>query len=410
MRGREVAIVGAHATPQLKDAEGPSLDLALTSLRRALDDAGLTKSALDGIFASETVWPLAPGRGGEYFRYANWATQLGIPVRWFTGAVNSAHTGASAINDAAAAIAAGYVDTIAVVVGRSSTSDLPGATVDYTRTDFAWTAWTGSYTSAQHALVACRHMDRYGTTPEQLALAAAVSRNHGRNHPDARMAGRGPYSVADILASEMISSPLTRLMCSVPSTGGSAVIVTTMERARDLPGRPVRVLGGGDQLCYPAWAEAPLLELPNGQPFPTAWVDHAFEMSGVRREDVDVVQLSDTFAIAQILQWEMLGFCSVGEGGPYIESGVTGLAGRHPTCTDGGLQAFGNNGSPGLDRVVEAVRQLRGDVADGCPEAPDGVHIYDPDFCRAARSPEVALALTVGPPTGGGSVVLLARG
>src|SRR5204863_480740 len=98
-----------------------------------------------------------------------------------------------------------------------------------------------------------------------------------------------------------------------------------------------------------------------------------------------------------------------GEGGPFVESGVMSLDGRHPTCTDGGCLSFSHMGTPALLRPIEAVRQLRTETPDACPGSADGVHTHEPGRCRQARDPQVALAMSMGPPTGGGQFVLLAK-
>jgi len=179
---------------------------------------------------------------------------------------------------------------------------------------------------------------------------------------------------------------------------------------RHLKTSAVRVLGGADQLCYPAYAEVPVLEHHLGGAFSKQWVEDGFAMSGVTRDDVDVVSLYDGFASWIIMQWEMLGFCGVGEGGPFVDTGVMELDGRYPTCTDGGCQSFSHMGAPALLRPIEAVRQLRGEVKDDCPGWEKGEHTYTPGICRAVRDAQIALAVSMGPPTGGGNFALLARG
>jgi acetyl-CoA acetyltransferase len=404
---RRVAVVGVGTTVQTRDADGRSgLSFALEALQRALDDAGLTKHDLQGVFPLVDAWPnLADPPGNS--RQTMWARQLGIPIRWFTGGVNSGNgTGVSALLDATAAIRSGFIDCAALVIGMAATTPSDPRTAPWTRPSDQFTAWTGSYTAAQFALAARRHMHEFGTTAEQLAAVAATIRNHGHLNPDAVMAGRGPYTAADVLASPMVAEPLTRLMCAQVNCGGAALVVTTLERARDLRTTPVVVLGGGDQLCYPAYVEPPLLEHELGGPFPTDWVDRGFAMAGVARDDVDVVELYDGFASWVVMQWEMLGFCPRGEGGAFAASGVMGVDGRLPTCTDGGCLSFSHMGAPALLRPIEAVRQLRGEVADACPA---GAHTHRPGTCRAARDPQVALAVSMGPPTGGGNFALLAR-
>ena len=137
-------------------------------------------------------------------------------------------------------------------------------------------------------------------------------------------------------------------------------------------------------------------------------MDRGFDMAGVTRDDVDVVELYDGFASWIVMQWEILGFCGPGEGGAFAASGIMEIDGRLPTCTDGGCLSFSHMGAPALLRPIEAVRQLRRQVADACPRAAEGGHSHVPGTCRAARDPEIALAASMGPPTGGGNFVLLA--
>jgi len=409
---RDVAIVGVATTEQTRRSDGRvGLSYALEALKGALADAGLEKSDIQGLYPLIDGWPLAgPAQAAGNYRQSNWPYQLGIPIRWFTGAVNSgAGTGVSAILDAAAAISSGYIDTAAIVVGMAASSPADSRTAAWTTQAFAFNEWTGTYTAAQFALAARSHMHEYGTTREQLARVSATIRNYGHVNPDAVMYDRGPYSVDDILGARMACDPLTVLMCAQVNDGGGALILSSVERARDL-GRPViRVLGGADQLCYPAYAEVPVLEHHLGVAFPTQWVEDGFAMAGVTRDDVDVVSLYDGFASWIIMQWEMLGFCGGGEGGPFVESGVMELGGRYPTCTDGGCHSFSHMGAPALLRPIEAVRQLRGEVKDLCPGWPTGEHTYMPGVCRAARDPRIALAVSMGPPSGGGNFALLAR-
>ncbi len=406
---REVAIVGVATTDQTRRPGRYGVSYALEALRLALDDAGLGRSDVEGLYPYIDGWPQLEANVSNSF-HTNWASQLGIPIRWCTGAPNSgAGTGVAAILDAAAAIGAGYIDTAAIVVGMSSATPRDPKTAPWTTWELQFAEWTGTYTAAQFALTARRHMHHYGTTMAQLALVAATIRNYGHLNPGAVMQGRGPYTVEDILASPPAADPLTVLMCSQVNNGGAAMIVTTAERARDLRRPVVRVLGGADQFSYPPYVQPPVLERADGTAFSTRWARDGFAMAGVVHDDVDVVELYDGFANWVIMQWEWLGFCGPGEGGPFVETGVMEVNGRWPTCTDGGCLSFSHMGAPALLRPLEAVRQLRGEAADGCPEWQSGRHTHQPGMCRQARDPRIALAVSMGPPSGGGQLVVLAR-
>ncbi|NRA07220.1 MAG: thiolase family protein [Myxococcales bacterium] len=408
---REVAVVGVATTEQLRSSGGRyGLSYGLEALKGALADAGLEKADIQGLYPMIDQWPQTGEANPGNYLHSNWPAQLGIPIRWFTGAVNSgAGTGASAILDAAAAIAAGYIDTAAIVLGMAASTPADTRTASWTSQAIQWNEWTGTYTAAQFALAARRHMHEFGTAPEHFAQVSATIRNYGHLNPDAVMYGRGPYSVQDVLDAPMVADPLTRLMCAQVNDGGAAMILSTLERARDLRKPVVRVLGGADQLSYPAYAEPPLLEHALGEPFSTRWVDDGFAMAGLTRDDVDVVELYDGFASWIVMQWELLGFCARGEGGPFVASGVMELDGRYPTCTDGGCESFSHMGAPALLRPLEAVRQLRVETPDPCPGWEQGKHSHEPGACRQVRDPRIALGVSMGPPTGGGNFVLLAR-
>ena len=407
---RDAAIVGVHTTHQTRDSGGRTgLSYGLEALRGALDDAGLELKDIQGLFAQLSGWPNAPSEGSGYYAMANWPYQLGIPINWLTGAVNAAGTGAAAILDATAAIRMGSVDTVAIVLGAARPAQPTGKTAPWTWNAHEFTQWTGSITPAQFALVARRHMHEYGTTPEQLAAISVTIRNHASINPAAVMFQRGPYTVDDVLTSRMIAEPLTVLMCALVNDGGGALIMTTAERARSLRKPPVYVLGGADQLSYPAYAEAPLLKRHVGGDFSREWVARGFAQAGVSHDDIDVVELYDGFAIWALMQLEMFGFCGEGEGGPLAQGNDLELDGRFPVCTDGGCQAFSHNGTPSLFRPIEAVRQLRGEVVDLCPGWATGDHTYDRSICRKVRDPKIAFAAGMGPPTGGGNFCILAR-
>jgi acetyl-CoA acetyltransferase len=406
---REVAIAGLATTAQTRQIGRFGVSYALEALRLALDDAGMERSDIEGLYSYIDEWPQIEGSPSNS-RTTNWATQLGIPIRWSTGAANSgAGTGVAAILDAAAAIGAGYIDTAAIVLGLSSATPRDPKTASWTTWELQFAEWTGTYTAAQFALTARRHMHKYGTTVEQLARAAATIRNYGHINPGAVMHGRGPYSVEDILAAPMAADPLSVLMCSQVNNGGAAMIITTAERARDLQKPVIRVLGGADQHSYAPYVDPPVLERQDGTAFSTRWARDGMAMAGVVHDDFDVVELYDGFANWILMQWEWLGFCGPGEGGPFVETGIMGIDGKWPTCTDGGCLSYSHMGAPALLRPLEAVRQLRGEVADGCPGWQSGVHTHQPGQCRQAPDAEVALAVSMGPPTGGGQLVVLAK-
>lgn len=173
----------------------------------------------------------------------------------------------------------------------------------------------GSYVVAQFALVAARHMHEYGTTSRQLAEVAATIRNNGTTNPEAMMFGRGPYTADDVLASRMVATPFHLLDCCIVGEGGAALVVTTAERARDLPNPPVAVLGGGMEYHQAAYAN-PALHREVGQLGRDA-ATRAYAMAGAGPHDVDVFSLYDPNSFEIIRQLEVLGVCGKGRADPW---------------------------------------------------------------------------------------------
>ena len=213
----------------------------------------------------------------------------------------------------------------------------------------------GPTAPALYGMMATRHMYEYGSTPEQFARIAVAFRNHGALHEGAQL--RRPVTVDEVLAGPVIAWPLHRDECALVSDWGSAILVTTPERARALRRDPVYLLGIGQAHQGYNSSQAPsLTAFPIGES-----ADRAFAEAGVGREEVDVLDLYDSFTSTAMVTLENMGFCGPGEGGPFVEGGNVDLGGGLPTNTHGGLLSY--NGGHG-HFIVEAVRQLRGGCAD----------------------------------------------
>jgi acetyl-CoA acetyltransferase len=209
-----------------------------------------------------------------------------------------------------------------------------------------------------YALAASRHIHEYGTTREQLAEVAVAAREWAKLNPKAFK--RDHLTVEDVLASRMISSPLSLLDCCLVTDGGGALLVTSAERAKDLRKAPVYLLGAGEAHWHRNISQMPDLTV-------TAAVDsgpRAYEMAGVGPESVDVAMLYDAFTINPILFLEDLGFCEKGEGGAFVEGGRIAPGGELPVNTNGGGLSYNHPGMYGLLLLIEAVRQLRGECGE----------------------------------------------
>lgn len=347
-----VAIAGVGLTQQAKRSERSTLSLCLEAARAALADAGMETTEIDGICAR---WP---GPGGTVFQpgSADWAGLLGVPVRWIG---DTYPQGVPAALDAAAAIASGYCSTVLVVGGQAGGLGKDGGSVaDYTRPQNEFVAPFGAFTAAQFALVAQLYLERHRPDRRGIAGLAAAIRNHGHENPDAIMAGRGPYTADDVLASPLVADPLHLLELCLATEGAAAMILTSIERARDCPKAPVVLLGGGCE-----WLRQQYVEPARFDEVWTLGADAASRMwgaSGLGPADVDVAELYDINAFEVVRQFEALGFCGPGEGVDFAS------ATELPLNTDGGLLSFSHIGWGGPTlKFVQAVRQLRGEARSG---------------------------------------------
>ncbi|AEA24783.1 hypothetical protein Psed_2580 [Pseudonocardia dioxanivorans CB1190] len=355
MRLDEIAIVGVGVTPQLKRSDRNSLQVALDAAKLALADAGLAHTDVDGIAAR---WPgpggtvLAPGS-------ADWSTLLGIPLGWIG---DSYPQGIPALVDAAGAILTGQATTVLITGGQAGVLG-GGRVAAYTQPGNEFVEPFGAFTAAHFALVAQRHLARYPHARQGMAEIAATIRTVGSANPDAVMAGRGPYTAQDVLDAPPVVDPFTLLDLCLASEGGAAVVVTTLERARDLPHPPVVLLGAGMDWMRQQYVDPARYE--------QVWdigavaARKAFAQAGIGPADVDTAQLYDVNSLEVARQFEALGFCGPGEGTDFALATGIGLDGKLPTCTDGGLLAFSHIGwgAPTL-KLAEAVRQLRGQCGD----------------------------------------------
>lgn len=353
---RDVAIVGVGKTQMARRLPTTTLSACLAALRAALEDAGLGFADIDGISAR---WP---GPGGTVFipGSADWASLLGTPLRWIS---DTYPQGIPAAIDAACAIAAGQCE-VAVVVGGQAGVLGGGSVASYTRPDNEFISCWGSITQAQFALVAQVYFDRFAPDRERLAGLAATIRNTGSANPESVMAGRGPYTAADVLASPMIASPFHLLEVCLASEGAAAMVLTSIERAKDCRTTPIRILGGACE-----WYQQQYVDPPRYDEIGRIGADasrRALGAAGLTAQDIDVLELYDINIFEVVRQLEVLGLCAEGEGTDFAHDQGIAPDGKLPVNTDGGLlsNAHIGWGAPTL-KILEAVHQLRGTARSG---------------------------------------------
>lgn len=354
---RNVAIAGVFNTRQARRLEGhSSLSIAIDAALGVLERTGIERFEIDGV-VGENAYDLV---------YA-----LGIGPAWTP--MGGAAGGIISILDAANAIAAGHCECVLVSAGGAGILQGGESTAPWTRPAHEFVIGCGMFTAMEFALIARRHMAVYGTQPEHLAHVAATIRNQGSVNPQATYAGKGPYTVADVLGSRMIADPFHLLDCAVNAEGGAALLLVSADRAADLPLPPVYILGGGIDHMGPSYRHPPSWDLRNAGDgdIPNGFVGRraarrAFAMAGLRPGDVDVCEFYDPFSFEIIRQFEAFEFCGEGEGGDFVMDAM-GAGGSMPTTTDGGLLSFGHAGGTTqlLQRVIRGVEQLQGACLSG---------------------------------------------
>ncbi|CAA9437709.1 Thiolase [uncultured Rubrobacteraceae bacterium] len=348
LRGK-AAIVGV-AESDLGEV-GPGwtpLDLIGQATLRALDDAGLESSDVDGLFSASAYHHMPTLSAGEY---------LGIRPRYSDATSMGGSSFVSHLFHAAAAIDAGLCEVALITYGSTQRSG-GGRLVSGSEADPYEAPYNPRYPVSMYALAASRHMHEYGTTREQLAEVAVAARGWAKLNPKAFE--RDDLTIEGVLGSRMVSSPLSVRDCCLVTDGGGAAIVTTAERARDLKKRPVYLLGAGEAHWHRNISRMPDLTVSAA----AESGPRAYEMAGMGPENVDVAMLYDAFTINTVLFLEDLGFCQKGEGGAFVSGGGISPGGRLAVNTNGGGLSYNHPGMYGLLLIVEAVRQLRGECTD----------------------------------------------
>ena len=315
---------------------------------------GLTKNDIDGYFcaAGDT-----PGLGA-----LSMIDYLGLKLRHW----DSTDTGGSSyllqVGHAAEAIALGKCSiALITLAGRPRTEGVATGTAPRSAAvQSAETAFENPYapaTANMYAMCAMRHMHQYGTTSEQLAWVKVAASHHAQYNPHAML--RDVVTVEDVVNSPMIADPLHRLDCCVISDGGGAIIVAKPEVAKSLKRPLVKIIGAGEAPKHQMGGEVDLTYSGAVWSGPAAFAE-----AGVKPADIKYASIYDSFTITVVMQIEDLGFCEKGQGGRFVSDGnlISGT-GKLPFNTDGG--GLCNNhpsNRGGLTKVVEAVRQLRGEA------------------------------------------------
>ncbi|MFE2968831.1 acetyl-CoA acetyltransferase [Streptomyces sp. NPDC059340] len=350
---RKVAVVGVSLSDCGRVDDATPHALHAQAARRALADAGMDRSLVDG-FASAGLGTLPPVEVAEY---------LGLRPTWVDSTAVGGSTWEVMAAHAADAIAAGHARAVLLVYGSTARADIKAGrrTGDLSfgaRGPLQFEVPYGHTLIAKYAMAARRHMHAYGTTLEQLASVAVQARANAALNPEAMF--RTPITTDDVLSGPMIADPFTKLHCCLRSDGGAAVLLAAEEYVRDCRTAPVWILGTGEHVSHTTMSEWPDFTVS-----PAAVSGRlAFERAGVRPDEIDVAEIYDAFTYMTLVTLEDLGFCAKGEGGPFVEKGRLTVGGELPVNTDGGGLSAQHPGMRGLFLLVEAVRQLRGEAGE----------------------------------------------
>jgi acetyl-CoA acetyltransferase len=346
------AIVGVGESEIGRVPHMTGLGLNAQAAKRALDDAGLKVSDIDGLLTAYSFTEPYFMLGSVLCEY------LGIKPHYNASMVVGGASPAVMLKHATEAIVAGQAETILVCAGENratgQTRDAAVASLLAVGHPYFEQPYGGSI-PGYYAMIAQPHLHKYGPTREQLAQVAVLTRAHALLHPNAHM--KKPLTLDEVLTAKPIADPLGMLDCCLLSDAGGAFIVTSAERARDLKAKPVYLQGIGEYhthehlMCAPSLTEFGATE--SGR--------IAYEMAGLTPSDIDLAQLYDCFTIVPIIELEELGFVEPGEGGAFFAAGYGRIRGKLPINTHGGMLSHAHAGAAGgLFGIGEAVRQLRG--------------------------------------------------
>ena len=346
-------VVGIYEHPTRKADDKSLAQLHAESAKGALDDAGLTRTDVDGYFCAGDAPGLGPLSMADY---------LGLKLRHMDSTDSGGSSYIIHVGHAAEAIAAGKCSVALITLaGRPRSEGQATGTAQRAAggnaPDVQFENPYGPATANMYAMCAMRHMYQYGTTSEQLAWIKVAASHHAQHKPHAML--RDVVTVEDVVNSPVIADPLHRLDCCVISDGGGAIIVASPEVARSIKRPKVKILGAGEA---PKHQMAGHVDLTYSG---AVWSGPAaFAEAGVKPADIKYASIYDSFTITVLMQIEDLGFCEKGQGGKFVADGnlISGT-GKLPFNTDGG--GLCNNhpaNRGGLTKVVEAVRQLRGEA------------------------------------------------
>jgi len=349
---RDVYIIGAGMTQFGKHLERSLRDLGREACLLAIKDAGVTPKEVEAGYCGNALAPAIQGETGVG-QNVFWEVGIsGIPI---VNVENACASGSTALREGWMAVAGGFYDVV-IVTGVEKAVMPKGTMLNVGAGELE--TKLGEVFPGYFATIAQKHMERYGTTREQMAQVSVKNHIHGALNPYAQFQKK--FTVEEVLNSPMIADPLTLYSCCPNSDGAAALILCSKEKAKRVNGRAVRIAASvlttgtyENQRDITNWD----VEIRAAQ--------QAYKMASLGPEDLDVVEVHDAFTICEIIHYEGLGLCPLGKGGRLVEEGATQVGGRIPVNPSGGLLSKGHPvGASGVAQVVEIVWHLRGQAGE----------------------------------------------
>ena len=349
----DVYVVGVDMTKFQKAGTGPAVDvLGAQAALGALDDCGLKIQNMQALYCGN----LGQANAMVGQRILQQIGQTGIPV---VNCANACATGATAFREAWTAVKAGLYDAVLAIGVEKMNAGLlggGGGAVGIPREGLF-----GSGTMpAVFAEAGMEHARKYGTTFEQFAKVSVKNHHHSTMNPKAML--QKEFSLAEVMNAEMIAYPNTKFMCSINVDGSAAAVLCSEKKAKELGLMKRAVKVRASIMTSDPWQERDLV-MPDVNTCTRLAAKQAYEMAGVGANDINLVELHDCFATAEILHYENLGLCKDGEAGRMIDEGAVALGGRIPVNVSGGLLSKGHPlGATGIANIFEVCTHLRGEA------------------------------------------------
>lgn len=348
---KDVCIASYGESAFERRSEKSVTELCADACVEAIKRANLEKKDVDGLLAV----PDYVGPDCVMERASKVADYLGLRPKLMSTMDAGGVATYNQILYAAFAVATGYAKAVLCISGGKFRARGAPIVSAFTHPEFE--APYGLDMISAYALPAVRHMQVYGTTEEQLASVVVSQRKWASKNPNAIF--WEPIDIDDVLKSPMVAYPYRLLMCSRPSDGAGALLITSTKMAKELGIEPVRILGVGEYHTH-GW----IMSIPDLLTLGSREVSlQAYKMAGIKPKDVDVLYLTDPFAFLPIEHLEDCGFVPKGEGGKFFEEGRGAPGGDLPVNTHGGLLCGVHDGiGPLIHHTIEAVKQLRGEA------------------------------------------------